>query len=92
MSDFIENFQPGRILNDAIVAAFRANGTNLGEWCRENDVLQQHARMVLLGSWSGEKGKALLTRLIEAAGSDTVQYLYSERIHRESKDLKRVQA
>jgi len=87
MTDIERDFQPGHILHNVIVGAFRANGTTFSEWCKANDVAQANARNSTYGQSSGPMGKALLTRIIDAAGRDTVRILYLDRIRAEAKRL-----
>ena len=75
-----EKLQSGRILNDAVLAAFRMQGMTLSGWCRKNGVYPTNARNVLLGVWNGPKGRVLLDRLIEVGGRERVEKLYRERM------------
>ena len=85
MPDPVEKFQCGEALNHALLGAFRASGTNMHAWCRKNEIPHEHARMVAVGAWKGTKGDALLTRLVDAAGRETVEFLYKQRIEAEFK-------
>jgi len=87
MPDPIEKFQCGGVLNHALLGAFRASDTNMHAWCRANGIPHEHARMVAVGAWSGPKANALLTRLVDAAGRDTVEFLYGQRIKAEAERL-----
>jgi hypothetical protein len=58
---------PSRDLYLETRARFVAAGASLGRWCREHGVHHQHARMVLIGSWTGPKGGALKRRIVEAS-------------------------
>jgi len=49
-------FQPGTILHEVIVGAFRAKGTSCSAWCGENDVPRNTARAVTYGQSGGETG------------------------------------
>ena len=79
MPDHSEIIQPGRILSDVIVAAFRANGTTLTAWCVANGIHRENVRQAAFGIWGGEKGAALLDRVIDSAGRETVELLYTQR-------------
>ncbi|XAI95383.1 hypothetical protein [Leptolyngbya phage Lsp-JY19] len=59
---------PGPDLVKQVRAGFVLKGTSLGRWCREEKIPPQHARLCLLGGWNGPKGKALRSRLLQAAG------------------------
>ena len=86
-SESIADIARGRALNDVLVGAFRASGTNMHAWCRANGIPHEHARMVAVGAWSGPKANALLTRLVNAAGRETVEFLYGQRIKAEAERL-----
>lgn len=74
------DFQPGAFLHAAIVGAFRANGKSFERWCKENDVHPSVARQATFGQSRGDNGQAILARLIEAAGRDFVQHVYTKRL------------
>lgn len=61
---------PGPELIRKVRALFILRGTTLGRWCRDNDIKLNHARMALVGSWDGPKGRALRDRVVSAAGAD----------------------
>lgn len=56
-------------LSLAVRAGFIAQGTTLHRWCHENGVWPQNAAKALRDQWTGEKGRALRNRLIEASGA-----------------------
>jgi len=82
-------YQPGAILHAAIVGAFKTRGLSFEAWCAENGVMPGSARAATFGQSKGPKGRALLARLIEAAGSDVVQTAYLARLKSHVTDLKK---
>ena len=74
-------FQPGAMLHDAIIGAFRAHGGSFDVWLAENGIPPTSARSVTFGMSKGPKGKALLNRLIDAAGRDGVKAGYLARLN-----------
>ena len=85
-------FQPGTILHEVIVGAFRSSGSSFEAWCNENDVHTSSARQATYGQSGGDKGTALLDRIIDAAGRDVVMVSYKARIDAEAKRLEAVAA
>lgn len=81
-------YQPGAILHAAIVGAFKTRGLSFEGWCAGNGVLPGSARAATYGQSKGPKGRALLARLIEAAGADVVQAAYLARLKSHVTDLK----
>lgn len=81
-------YQPGAILHDAVVGAFKARGLSFEAWCGQNNVAPSVARNATYGQSKGPKGRALLARLIEAAGADVVQTAYLARLNSHVTDLK----
>ena len=65
MSKFSKPYQPGAILHEVIVGAFRASGTSFEAWCK----------------------RALLKRIIAAAGEEMVSAGYSKRMIAEASHL-----
>ena len=57
-------FQPGVMLHEAIVGAFRASGASFEVWCVENGVTPSNARNATYGVAKGPKGQKMLSRLI----------------------------
>ncbi len=80
-------FQPGVILHDSIVGAFRASGRSFGAYCTQNGICGQTARQATFGQQAGPKGAALLLRIIEAAGPDLVMASYKYRMAQEAAKL-----
>lgn len=87
MAETEREFQPGHMLHAVIVGAFRAQGTTFGDWCVANGVHQSSARNSTYGQSSGPTGQALLERIVDAAGRDTVRTLYAARIKAEAARL-----
>ncbi|MCU9850386.1 hypothetical protein OEZ60_20585 [Defluviimonas sp. WL0024] len=73
-------FQPGAILHDAIVGSFRAGGRSFEVWCADHGISPATARNVTFGQSKGPKGRALLARIIDAAGRDVVRAAYEARL------------
>lgn len=80
-------FQPGAILYGVIIFAFRARGTTLNQWCRENGVNLNRVRAAAFGQASGPGGRKLLSRIVEAAGRETVEAGYRLRVQEEAERL-----
>lgn len=55
-------------INNAVRAAFVAQGTSLHKWCRSHRVDPHNARKALIGQWQGEKARKLRQRIKAAAG------------------------
>lgn len=73
-------FQPGRLLYQVIVAAFRVHGSTFTEWCKANDVSHSSARATCYGQMSSPAGRRWLSKIVEAAGRQTVEHLYVVRV------------
>ncbi len=82
-------FQPGAILHDAIIGAFRSRGLGFEAWCHEHGVHPASARNATFGQAKGPKGRALLARMIEAAGEDIVEAAYRSRLAQHVSSLER---
>ena len=80
MSKESHDYQPGAILHDAVVGAFRARGEGIEAWCRENGVSPASARNATYGQSKGPKGRALRNRIIAAAGVELVEIAYRRRL------------
>ncbi|MFC4216010.1 hypothetical protein ACFP4H_16905 [Pseudophaeobacter arcticus] len=80
-------FQPGTILHEVIVGAFRSSGSSFEAWCRTNDVKPSTARTATYGQAGGEVGSAMLERIIDAAGREMIEMAYSKRVIREAAKL-----
>lgn len=85
-------FQPGLTLHEVIIGAFKAQGTTFYKWCAENGIKDSTARQATYGQSGGDKGKALLARIIDGAGHDVVRVAYRARIEAEAKKLSEVAA
>ncbi|TDE40961.1 hypothetical protein [Antarcticimicrobium sediminis] len=81
-------YQPGAILHEAIIGAFRASGYNFNDWCIRNGVTPSVARNATFGQSRGPNGKALLKRLIDAAGRDFVDGAYARRLSEHAAQFK----
>jgi len=88
MADKNFPYQPGAMLHRAIVGAFRARGGGFEKWCKDNGITSSNARNVTCGMSKGPRSKALLNRLIEAAGSDIVEAAYLASFERHMQDIK----
>jgi hypothetical protein len=85
-----ENFipyQPGAILHDAVMGAFRAGGNTLEQWCRDHQVAASVARNATYGQMRGKRGQQMLAELIEAAGPGVVKVGYETRLRKHVLDL-----
>ena len=81
------SFQPGTILHEVIAGVFRASGTTFEAWCRENDVHPSTARNATYGQSAGDRGEAMLERIIDAAGRELVTAAYRKRMLDEASRL-----
>jgi len=81
-------FQPGTVLHEVIVGAFRSAGSSFEAWCKEHEVHTSSARQATYGQSGGDKGKALLDQIIDAAGRDLVAAAYAKRVIMEAERLK----
>ncbi len=92
MPKFKKPFQPGAILHEVIVGAFRTGGTSFEAWCKENGVHPSTARTATYGQSGGAQGRALLKKIIGAAGEDLVGAGYAKRMIAEASRLKDAKA
>jgi methylmalonyl-CoA mutase cobalamin-binding subunit len=76
-------FQPGAILHEVIVGAFRAKGTSFDAWCTQNGVNRSTARLATYGQSGGDNGKRLLGKIIRDAGAEVVEIAYRQRMEAE---------
>ncbi len=83
-------FQPGLILHEVIVGAFRSRGTSLSDWCRENGFNVTAVRQVTFGQSAGPRSRVVLTKLIEDAGRDVVAAAYRIRMDAEARKLAQI--
>jgi len=82
-------FQPGALLHEVIVGAFRARGLTFEGWCKENGLTPMNGRNATFGQSRGEIGRANLDRIIDAAGRDFVRDAYRRRLVDHLQDVKR---
>lgn len=87
MAEEVFPFQPGAMLHDAIVAAFRANNGSFESWLAERGIPSATARGATYGQSRGPKGRALLDALIEVADPEMVRSLYLRRLDRHRAEL-----
>jgi len=87
MSKQEKKLQPGVILHDAIMGAFRSSGQSFEQWCKDNDVKPATARTATYGQSGGEKGQALLAQIIDDAGREMVELAYANRMISEAKTI-----
>jgi hypothetical protein len=80
-------FQPGVILHEVIAGALKAKGMSFDAWCSDNGINRSTARQATYGQSGGDRGKALLERMIKDAGRDVVVLSYKTRIAAEVKRL-----
>ncbi len=66
--EHMEKQTPGPNLYAQVRAGFVRQGTSFHRWCLDNDVTRQNATLALLGGWRGPKARALLRRIVRAAG------------------------
>ncbi|MGH8469370.1 MAG: hypothetical protein ACREVY_10445 [Gammaproteobacteria bacterium] len=64
----MNELKPCRDLYIRVRAAFVAQDSSLGEWCRKNGIERQTATHCLIGVWNGPKGRKIRARIIEGAG------------------------
>lgn len=82
-----EKIQPGAILHEVIVGCLRSAGTNFDAWYREHGVNTSTAKQATYGQSGGDKGKALLAKMIDAAGREQVEMSYNSRIERHAAEI-----
>lgn len=73
-------FQPGAILHEVIVGAFRARGMTFETWCGENGLTPANARNATFGQSRGEAGQRILAQIIEAVGIEFMRDAYRRRV------------
>ena len=73
-------FQPGIILYDSVVGAFRARGQTFGNWCTLNNINPTLVRAALFGTNNGPKGLAVMKNVIDDANIDLVRSSYRYRM------------
>ena len=89
MSEESFPFQPGAMLHDAIMGAFKAQGGSFEVWLSEQGIPPATARGATYGQSKGPKGRATLARIIAAAGPNVVRTLYLDRLGRHVADVKK---
>lgn len=89
MTEKTVRFQPGVMLHDAIVGAFKASGGSFERWCVEQGIYPTNARNATYGIMKGPRGKAMLAQMIEAAGPSIVEAGYRARFERHAAELKK---
>lgn len=73
-------FQPGAILHEVIVGAFRARGLTFEGWCKDNGLTPMNGRNATFGQSRGDVGRRNLEKIIEAAGRDFIRDAYRRRL------------
>lgn len=73
-------FQPGLILLDVLVGAFRARGTSFEAWCKSKGISSMNLRNAALGGSRTPAGLRMLDDAINAAGRDFVLQVYRDRV------------
>jgi len=82
-------FQPGAILHEVIVGAFRARGLTFEGWCHQNGMSTANGRNATFGQSRGKIGKFNLDRIIDAAGREFVADAYRRRIEEHCENFRR---
>lgn len=89
MSEKTFPYQPGAMLHDAVVGAFRASGGSFENWCIERGINPNSARQATYGMNKGPKGRQMLADLIASAGPDVVLAGYLARLRRHNEATKK---
>ncbi|TGO02076.1 hypothetical protein PN36_31035 [Candidatus Thiomargarita nelsonii] len=55
-----------QLLNE-VIGRFRMRGMTLMDWCRENGLMHQNARVYLLGERNGKVAREWRRRIVDAA-------------------------
>lgn len=82
-------FQPGAILHEVIVGAFRARGGTFEGWCKDNGLTPMNGRNATFGQSRGSIGQANLDRIIEAAGREFIRDAYYRRLSEHIRQFER---
>ena len=82
-------FQPGAILHEVVVGAFRARGLTFEGWCKENGLTATNGRNATFGQSRGAVGRHNLNQIIDAAGRDFVREAYRRRVAEHFEQLQR---
>lgn len=88
MSRTIPEFQPGAILHEVVVGAFRARGLTFEGWCKDNGLTPANGRNATFGQSRGDVGRRHLRMIIDAAGRDFVRDAYLRRIAEHYEQIK----
>lgn len=80
MTQQMPEFQPGAILHEVLLGAFRARGTSLAQWCREKGYATANVYSATLGRGGGKAARRYLAEAIAAAGREFVRDAYVRRI------------
>lgn len=80
-------FQPGAILHDVLIGAFRAQGSTFDGWCKENGLSPMNVRNATFGQSRGELARAYLERCFDAAGREFVRDAYARRLAEHAKQF-----
>lgn len=80
MAQKTPDFQPGLILLDVLVGAFRAKGTSFEAWCKSKRYSSMNVRNAALGGSRTPTVRKMLDEAIEAAGRDFVMTAYRQRV------------
>lgn len=89
MSRKFPEFQPGAILHEVIVGAFRARGLTFEGWLKDNGLTPSNGRNATFGQSRGDTGRANLERIIDAAGRDFVRDAYVRRLMEHARQITR---
>ncbi len=89
MSRNAPEFQPGAMLHEVIVGAFRARGTTFEGWCKENGISPANGRQATFGQSRGKVGSAILDRIIEEAGREFIRAAYFRRLDEHHRQFKK---
>lgn len=79
---------PGKWLHNAIMGALKGRGHSLASWCDENDVGRQTIRTYTYGLNSGPNSDAVLQKLINDAGRETVISMYKRELLEQAVEAK----
>ncbi|PCH67058.1 MAG: hypothetical protein COC12_12050 [Rhodobacteraceae bacterium] len=82
MAENHTKFEPGALLHDAIMGAFRTSGSSCNAWCGTYGITAMTARNASLGLTRSPVGKKILHDMIEAAGPDLVALAYRKRVRK----------
>ena len=80
MAQNLPEFQPGTLLHEVIVGAFRARGLTFEGWCKKNGLTPMNGRNATFGQSRGPAGRGNLERIIDAAGREFVRDAYRRRV------------